>query len=406
MNRISLPVPLCGVMIAALALQACASESAEMKPLVEGNTAFALQLYGKLRSTEGNLVLSPYSISSALAMTYAGARGETARQMEQVLHFDETKGQLPALFGRLAAALQAAQGSNELSIANSLWPQQKYPFLNEFLNLLKEDYSALVRPVDYVNKAEEARATINRWVDERTRHKITEIIGPGVLDAMTRMVLVNAIYFHGTWARPFPESATRRETFYAKPNTMMAVPFMHEVGHFRYGENDELQWVALPYAGGQLEMVILLPRSRDGLGQLESSLTPASLSAWTSAMHDQRVAIALPKFKMSSGFGLTQTLAAMGMKDAFDPGRADFSGMDGKAHWLFISAVLHKAYIDVNEKGTEAAAATAVVMTLAAARPPAEPPRQFRADHPFLFLIRDSSTGTILFAGRVAQPPK
>jgi serpin B len=392
----------CITVIAAVALQARAAGGTEMKTLVEGNTAFALQLYGKLRSTEGNLALSPYSISSALAMTCAGARGETARQMEQTLHFDQSKTDLHALFGRLDKTLKAAQGSNELTIANSLWPQKKYPFRHEFLNLLMKNYGATVTPLNYERDAEQARVTINQWVDGKTGHKIAEIIGPRVLDESTRMVLVNAIYFKGTWATPFPESATRPDKFYTKPDTTVTVPFMHKHGKFSYGENDQLQLIALPYVGRKLEMLILLPRSRDGIGQLENSLTAASLSAWTSAMRDQPVNVALPKFKMSSRFGLADTLRALGMKDAFDA-KADFSGMDG-SHWLYISAVLHKAYVDVNEKGTEAAAATAVLMELGAAPPPAEPPREFRADHPFLFLIRDSTTGSILFMGRVAQP--
>ena len=217
-----MPMPLnsariSAVVIAAITSQALASESTEMNPLVKANTAFALQLYGKLRSTEGNLALSPYSISSALAMMYAGARGDTARQMEQTLHFDQSKTGLHELFGRLDAALKAAQGSNELSIANSLWPQAKYPFREEFLNLLNRDYGATVTPLNYEREAELARVTINQWVDDKTRHKIAELIGPGVLDALTRMVLVNAIYFKGTWATPFPESATQPDKFYAQP---------------------------------------------------------------------------------------------------------------------------------------------------------------------------------------------
>ena len=391
-------------MIAAVILQVRAAEGTEMKTLVEGNTTFALQLYGTLRSTEGNLTLSPYSISSALAMTYAGARGQTARQMEQTLHFDQGQTDLHTLFGRLGTALKAAQGSNELNIANSLWPQEKYPFRAEFLSLLKKDYGATVTPLDYEKGAEQARVTINQWVDDKTRHRIAEIIGPGVLTDLTRMVLVNAIYFKGTWAAPFPESATQPDKFYTEPDTTISVPFMHKRGRFSYSENDQLQLIALPYAGRQLDMIILLPRSRDGIGQLEKSLTVASLSAWTSGMRDQQVDVALPKFKMSSGFDLAKALRALGMKDAFEMDRADFSGMDGKSHWLYISAVLHKAYVDVNEKGTEAAAATAVVMVGRAAAPPMEPPRVFRADHPFLFLIRDSTTGSILFMARVAKP--
>jgi len=376
----------------------------EIKTIVAGNTAFALQLYGKLRSPDGNLAFSPYSISSALAMTCAGARGETARQMEQVLHFDQSPAGVSPLFGRLDKAVKAAKGDNELDVANSIWPQNKYPFQQEFLSLLKQNYGATVTPLDYIKNAEQARDTINRWVDGQTRHKIDEIIGPNVLNDATRMVLVNAIYFKGTWMTPFPERATRPDTFYARPDTRVTAPFMHVSEDFRYGENGQLQLVSLPYAGEQLEMIILLPRNRDGLGQLEKSLNAVSLSAWTSKMEEERVAVALPKFKITSAFGLAETLQAMGMRDAFDSRKADFSGMDGRPHWLYISAVLHKAYVDVNEKGTEAAAATAVAITAGAAPHAPPPPKQFRADHPFIFVIRDSSTGSILFLGRVVQP--
>jgi len=394
----------CAVVITAVILQVYPIEGQEMKTLVAGNTAFALQLYGKLRSNEGNLALSPYSISSALAMTSAGARGETARQMEQTLHFDQIKTDLHPLFGRLDSALKAVQGTNELSIANSLWPQEKYPFREEFLSLLKNHYGATITPLNYEGQAELARVTINKWVDDKTQHKITEIIGPDVLNDLTRLVLVNAIYFKGTWATPFPESATRLDKFYAKPDKTVTVPFMHKRDRFSYGENDQLQLIALPYAGRKLEMLILLPRSRDGIGQLENSLTAANLSAWIWDMRNQQVNVTLPKFKISSGFMLAQPLAALGMEDAFDENKADFSGMDGNSHWLYIGAVLHKAFVDVNEKGTEAAAATAVVMVGSSAKLPLETPREFRADHPFLFLIRDSATGSILFLGRVAQP--
>lgn len=373
-----------------------------MNTLVDGNTAFALQLYAKLHAQDGNLAFSPYSISSALAMTCAGARGATARQMEQVLHFDQSQSDLSPLFHQLDKALKSAKGGNELNIANSLWPQKKYPFQEDFLNLLKRDYGATISPQDYVNNAEQARTTINRWVDGQTRHKISEIIGPGVLDDMTRMVLVNAIYFKGTWATPFPKQATHSDTFYPGPDTRVTVPFMHVSDTFRYGENDQLQLLSMEYVGQKLEMLILLPRDRDGIGQLENDLNTTNLSRWISTMGVAQVDVALPKFKITSEFGLAETLRAMGMEDAFDSGKADFSGMDGQRHWLYISAVLHKAYVDVYEKGTEAAAATAV--GIAAGIEPMEPNKQFRADHPFIFLIRDSTTGSILFTGRVTQP--
>jgi len=393
----------CVALIGTVVLQIQTAAGADVKTLVDGNTAFALQLYGKLQSQEGNLAFSPYSISSALAMTCAGARGETARQMEQVLHFEPSPANFSPLFGRLDKAVKAAKGDNALNIANSIWPQKQYPFREDFLSLLKQDYGASVSPLDFAHDAESARVTINRWVDGQTRHKITDIIGPGVLDSLTRMVLVNAIYFKGTWATPFPKHATHSDAFYPKPDAHIRVPFMHVKDTFRYGENDQLQLLSLRYKGDKLEMLILLPRNRDGIGQLEKSLTAANLSAWTSKMGVEEVEVALPKFKITSEFGLADTLRAMGMADAFDSGKADFSGMDGQVHWLYLSAVLHKAYVDVYEKGTEAAAATATMIT-ASAKMPVEYIKQFRADHPFIFAIRDSTTGSILFLGRVARP--
>jgi len=387
-----------------MVLPARTAAAADTRSLVEGNTAFALQLYEKLHSQDGNLAFSPYSISSALAMTCAGARGETARQMEQVLHFDQTQTDLSPLMGQLDRAVKAAKGHNELNIANSIWPQEKYPFRQDFLHLLKQDYGATVTPLDYVHNAEQARGTINRWVDVQTRHKINEIIGPGMLDDLTRMVLVNAIYFKGTWATPFPKNATQSDRFYPKPDTHIRVPFMHVSDTFRYGEDDQLQWISLPYKGDKLEMLILLPRDRDGLGQLENDLNTTNLSWWMSNMGVEQVDVALPKFKITSEFGLAGILRAMGMADAFNPTNADFSGMDGKTNWLYISAVLHKAYVDVYEKGTEAAAATAVTMVGASIAVPVRPPKQFLADHPFIFMIRDSTMGSILFLGRVIQP--
>ena len=392
----------CVAVFVATAVLGRTAAGADMKSLVDDNTAFALQLYGKLHSQDGNLAFSPYSISSALAMTCAGARGETAQQMEQVLHFDQSQADLSPLLHQLDKALKSAKGGNELNIANSIWPQKKYPFQEDFLNLLKQDYGATLTPMDYEHNAEQARATINRWVDGQTRHKISEIIGPGVLDDMTRMVLVNAIYFKGTWATPFPKDATSSDRFYPKPETHISVPFMHVSDTFRYGEDGQLQLISLPYKGDKLEMLILLPRDRDGIGQLENDLNTTNLSWWMSTMGVEQVDVALPKFKITSEFGLAETLRAMGMEDAFNPTNADFSGMDGQLHWLYISAVLHKAYVDVYEKGTEAAAATAVMME-AAGIPPA-PNMQFRADHPFIFMIRDSTTGSILFLGRVTRP--
>lgn len=373
----------------------------DVKPLVDANNSFALDLHGKLLSMQGNLAYSPYSISSALAMTYAGARGETAKQMEQSLHFSALKAGAHPFFGALDGTLKTAQGSNQLNIANSLWPQEKYAFLPEFLALLKQNYGASVTPLNYGSAPEKARTRINSWVEQHTRQRIKDLIAPGMLNEMTRMVLVNAVYFKGTWATPFAESATKPLTFYVGPNSAVSAPFMHRRGSFRYGENPQAQLLAMPYEGNGLEMVLLLPRQRNGIATLEASLNATNLASALGAMRNEEVNVAMPRFKIASAFGLGDTLKSLGMRNAFDPARADFSGMDGRPNWLFISAVVHKAFVEVNEKGTEAAAATGVVMTTNSIMIP-KPPKEFRADHPFLFLIRETRTGSLLFVGRVA----
>jgi serpin B len=390
------------VMFSLFTTHALAADLPDPAPLVEGNTAFALQMYGQLRSGEGNLVFSPYSISSALAMVCAGARGETARQMVLALHFDKCLMDVDPLFRELTGAL-TVPGGNELEIANSLWPQQGYPFRREYLSLLKKDYQTTVTPQNYTQDPGAARNAINQWVDDKTRHKISEIIGPGALDTSTRLVLVNAMYFNGKWAAPFPAEATHSDNFQTKPGRTITASFMSKNGHFSYGENDQLQIVSLPYAGGKMELTILLPRNRDGISELETNLSPVNLAAWIASQARHPVDVTLPKFKVAAGLELNKILGAMGMKAPFDKAEADFSGMDGRTHWLYLSAVLHKAYIDVNEKGTEAAAVTAGTIT-PLAMSAAEESKEFRADHPFLFLLRDSSTGSILFIGRVFEP--
>jgi serpin B len=377
---------------------------ADVKPLVQGNTAFGLALYEKIRSSEGNLVFSPYSISAAVGMTYVGTRGETASQIQRALHFPQNETNLPGLFAQLDRTLQTAQsvGGAQLNIANSLWPQKQYRFRPEFLDLLKVNYRASITPLDFGRQAEKASRTINRWVDENTRHKIPEIIGPGDLDASTRMVLVNAVYFKGLWDTPFQESATRPDNFHVNAKRMVRVPFMNRQGSFKYGENELAKVLVIPYRGYQFDMVLLLPLQPDGLGRLEQSLSETNLAEWIGETGEQDVIVSVPKFKMSEDLGLTDNLQALGMRDAFDAGRANFSGMDGNPHWLYLSKAMHKAFVEVNEKGTEAAAATGMALIpMGLHTEPPPKPKEFRADHPFLFLIRESSTGCILFMGRV-----
>jgi serpin B len=371
---------------------------AAAQAVVEGNTTFALDLYGELGGEEGNLFFSPYSISTALAMTYAGARGETERQMARTLHFTLGQDQLHPAFASLEAGLQAVQepGQIQLHVANSLWPQIGYPFLQAYLSLVREHYGVLITPVDY-GQAEAARTAINTWVEGKTEKKIEDLIPSGMLDALTTLVLVNAIYFKGNWANQFDPNLTAAAPFWLTPAERVEVPMMTQEQEFRYAEWEGLQVLELPYVGNDLSMVVLLPEATDGLAALEEALTVENLDRWTNRLRQREVVVFLPKFGMSWGFELSRTLISLGMGAAF--GGADFSGMDGTRS-LFIDKVVHKAFVDVNEEGTEAAAATAVLMVRGMPAPPAT----FRADHPFLFLIRDNTTGSILFLGRVLEP--
>lgn len=379
-------------------------DSSEMKTVAEGNTAFALELYTALKEKEGNLFLSPYSISTALAMTYAGTRGNTAKEMAEALHFALGQKELHPAFARLEEQLKAAQEKDgiELSVANSLWAQKEFAFLAEFLDLTKKNYGAGVHHVDFKTAHEAVCKEINLWVEQKTREKIKDLIKPGVLDALTRLILVNAIYFKGDWASQFKKDLTKEAPFQLSPEKSVSVPMMNQKHEIGYAENDEMQIIELSYTGNDLSMIVLLPRKVDGLTKLENDLTTAKLREWTSSLRMKEVIVFLPKFKMTSQFSLERVLAAMGIHDAFGA-KADFSGMDGRKD-LFISTVIHKAFVDVSEEGTEAAAATAVVMRLTAAVPMPVP--EFRADHPFLFMIRHNPSGSILFLGRIINPAK
>jgi serpin B len=390
-------------------------ENMNTKIIVEGNNKFALELFAKLQNSKGNLFFSPYSISTALAMTCAGARSQTESQMADVLHFpisdsrrtdSESKSlldrqQFAADFGKIIKGLneRGQKGAYTLTIANALWGQKGYGFLEGFLKLV-ENYDGQLNEVDFQRVAETARNTINAWVEKKTNGKIKNLIGPGVLDSMTRLVLTNAIYFKGNWARQFEKKRTQDAPFTLADGQKTNVPMMNQKAEFGYMETDTFQALEMPYVDDELSMVILLPKKSNALDEFEKTLTPDNLSQWLAKIYKQEVIVFVPKFKMTSQFSLASVLQSMGMTDAFSS-NADFSGMDGKRD-LFISAVIHKAYVDVNEEGTEAAAATGVVMRLTSIGP--NPIPVFRADHPFLFLIRDNLTGSILFIGRVANP--
>lgn len=376
------------------------------KALVQGNTAFALDLYAKLRETEkGNLFFSPYSLSTALGMTYAGARGETAAEMAKVLHFDLAPDSLHPAFAGLRKRLTAGKGC-DLAIANRLWGQKGYVFLEPFLTIAEEQYGSPLAQLDFKKETEAARQEINRWVDEETKNRIWELIPSGVLKHDTRLVLTNAIYFKGDWASEFDKRATRTEPFFVTSDHSVQVPLMRQKGVFRFMRRGNVAALELPYKGKGLSMVLFLPDAKDGLAAFEETVSARQLEAWTGesgAWEKEEMEIFLPRFEMSHSCEALSGILEKGMPLAFDEKLADFTGMTGR-DLLCIDTVIHKAFLKVDEKGSEAAAATAVVMKekCVSSRPPA--PRVFRADHPFFILIRDDRTGSILFMGRVVDP--
>jgi serpin B len=380
--------------------------TADLEALVSGDDAFALELYQALRSQPGNLFFSPYSISAALAMVYAGARGETEAQMAQTLHFDLPQADLHASFRALAEELarrgQGAQGTDEkgfrLDVVNALWGQKGYKFLEEYLSLLSAYYGAEMQRVNY-SQPEKARAAINDWVSKQTEERIKDLIPPGGVDDRTRLVLTNAIYFNAAWANPFWESATADGPFTRLDGSQVTVPMMSRTASSYYAAGDGYQAVELPYDRWETSMVILLPE-KDKFEEFEASLDGAKLKQILAGLGSDQVALTMPKFEFDAEFSLADALSAMGMPVAFAAG-ADLSGMTREED-LFISDVFHKAFVSVDENGTEAAASTAVVAVPVSSNPPK--PVEVKVDRPFLFLIRDVETDAILFLGRVVDP--
>jgi serpin B len=371
-------------------------ERAARTAFVDDNTAFALDLYHQLRGETGNLFFSPYSISTALAMTYAGARGETEKQMARALHFTLPQEKLHPAFAELQASLNAAQRSNtlQLFVANSLWPAKGLSLKRDFLDRMEQNYKTHLTPLDY-GQTEVARETINHWVESQTRDKIKELFKPGILDAATVLVLANAIYFKGDWANPFKPENTRALPFQLTSANKINAPMMHQMLQCGYHADAEVQLLELPYRGDRLSIVVLLPRKPEGLAEMEQGLTALKLKDWLGNLErNTKVDVWLPKFKTTASFLLNDKLKALGMVAAF--GAADFTGIF-KDRGPYISAVVHKAFVEVNEQGTEAAAATGVAVEVSA-------PVPFRADHPFLFLIRDQITSSVLFLGRIVNP--
>ncbi|MBL7199451.1 MAG: serpin family protein [Anaerolineae bacterium] len=378
----------------------------DLADLASGNSAFAFDLYQSLKGREGNLFYSPHSISLALAMTYAGARADTEGQMAETLRFALSQDRLHPAFNRLdlelAARGEGAEGKDEqgfrLNIVNALWGQAGYEFLAQFLDVLAENYGAGMRRLDYVRDPEGSRVTINDWISEQTEGRIEDLIPAGAIDTLTRLVLTNAIYFNAAWLEPFQPERTEDGPFHPLGGGEVTVPMMVQTTSHGYAEGEGYQAVEILYDGRELSMVIVLPKEGQ-FEAVESTLDGQRVEAIVQDLRRGQVALTMPKFEFESEFGLSDTLAAMGMPVAFGAD-ADFSGMTGNRD-LSISEVIHKAFVSVDEAGTEAAAATAVIMRFTAV--PAEPV-QVTLDRPFIFVIRDIETGAILFVGRVLDP--
>lgn len=394
--------------------------------VVHSNNAMAIDLYRQFveaGESNDNVFFSPLSITSALMLTYEGARGETEDEFEKVLGIPSTD---PARLDGLAkieyhrALGKILKGYNEgderpfeLAVANGLWGEKTMPFRNEFVETLGEHYKAPLKQVDFSNDAENQRQAINAWVSKQTQDRINDLLPDGSVDAMTKLVLVNAIYFKAPWVHEFSERKTTDQPFTLLPaegqdaGETVEVPLMHQTGErFRYGDYDGYDALAMYYQGGDFSMIVLLPDQTDGLADLEAKLDADQLAADLDAMQLEMVNLWLPKWEMTLSYDLAPPLKAMGLNKAFEPGAADFTGISDSAdgEGLYISAAVHKAFIAVDEKGTEAAAATAIAIGLTSAPPPPDRVIDFRVDRPFVYLIRDNQSGAILFMGRVTDP--
>jgi serpin B len=370
--------------------------------MVSAMNAFTTASYQQLSRGDANLILSPLNIAAALSMALAGARGQTAKEIQSVLHlqYDST---YDAAFGTLLADLSKAGNTegNELLTANGLWVQKGFAIQPAFESTLADNYQAPLTPLDFIANPEAARSQINGWAQEHTKEKIKDLLPAGSLDAQTRLVLTSAIYFYGKWQDPFVTSRTEPAPFTLPTGATTQANFMNQTSHFGYTETPSAQVLEMRYAGTGIAFDVLLPNTVAGIPGLEKSLTSQNLSGWLGNLTMRNVQLSLPKFRAESEFSLGQALSAMGMPAAFT-GKADFSGIDPK-RGLAISEVVHKAFVDVSEQGTEAAAATGITMRATAMRMP-EQPVVFRADHPFIFLIRDTRTKVVLFIGRLMNP--
>ena len=369
----------------------------KLNSLVDSLNIFSIDFYQKIsENKQDNIFFSPYSIFVALSMAYEGAQENTAEQMYNILHFLQNDSETQGSFGKIYNLLNQKQIGYTINTANAFWIQQNYPFLPEYINLLQNYYMAEANELDF-SKNVEAAGIINAWIENQTNGKIKDMIDSGALSEYTRLVLTNAIYFKGLWENPFDPKYTYNTDFIVNSSNTIKIDMMSLSDcTFNYTETNELQILKLPYKGSDLSMLIILPKENN-ISVVESALNTANIQYWNNSLQEMKINIDIPKFKFNTEYNLNTILIKMGMIDAFSVTDADFSGMDGTKN-LFISDVLHKAFVEVNEEGTEAAAATSVIVTTSAVT------QSFNADHPFVFLIQHEKTGAILFMGKIMNP--
>jgi len=370
-----------------------------LNSVVDANNQFAFDLYSRYQSKDGNMFFSPYSIFSALAMTYEGANGKTEQEMQTVLHLPEDKGMIHSDFAGINNGLNKANKSYQLNVANALWVQKDYPFKEDYFNMINTYYGGKVTNLDFKTETERSRVTINTWVEDNTNNRIKDLIPRGTLTSDTRLVLTNAIYFKANWSSKFDARDTNDGQFKLNSGQKITTSMMHQTSHYNYGENSDMQILEMPYSGNDLSMLIILPKGNNTMFTLQQ------LDMWKKDMKTERVQVTLPKFKFESKYFMADDLKVMGMPTAFNPDTADFTGMWTRQNNenLYISQVIHQTFIEVAENGTEAAAATAVIMAATSAGP-TEQPKIFNADHPFIFIIQQKDSGNILFMGRLSDP--
>jgi serpin B len=376
----------------------------DVESLARRHNVFALKLYGRVCERDGNVFLAPYSLSTALALTSAGARGATLDEMEKALELPEQERLHPAAAALLKQlnAPRKEKNALQLAVANSLWGQKDYGFLPDFLKTAKDHYGGGLREVDFKTDADKARDAINDWAARETHDRIKDLLPQNLLSTDTRLVLANAVYFKAGWEITFDKAGTKTEKWRLNGGDRVEAPMMHLTAKFNYYHNDSFQILELPYKGKEASMVVVLPKKLDGLGDVEQWLTEERLSVTMVRLAEREMEVTLPKFKVTSAFKLKRVLGEMGMPTAFTS-KADFSGLAGGKEPLYIADVVHKAYVDVHEEGTEAAGASAVVVET---KEDKGDPAAFRADRPFFFVIRDNKSGVFLFLGRVMDPTK